>query len=233
MRQCWLVLLVLCWLSLLGLSLLASSLAQAQQRGALEYAVGLRGGYGRSNITFQPFQSHTQRPSREFGVAFRFSNVRVLGLAVELLYARTAYQTTEYLARREGHPVPLGHPLECENTWLRLPLLLHLRHTLGVLHIEALGGGYLDYLLGERVGPSVPELARQSIYLHTHNPLGVGMEAGGGIGFVFTWGTLLVEYRTWYRLTSLYERTRIPKQDEPRSNARNQTVGLAYYYVFH
>lgn len=228
MRRSRLVLL-LCLL----LSAFASSRGVAQQRGALEYAVGLRGGYGRSNITFQPFQSHSQRPSREFGVAFRFSNVRVLGLAVELLYARTAYQTTEYLARREGHPVPLGHPLECENTWLRLPLLLHLRHTLGVLHIEALGGGYLDYLLGERVGPSVPELARQSIYLHTHNPLGVGMEAGGGIGFVFTWGTLLVEYRTWYRLTSLYERPRIPKQDEPRSNARNQTVGLAYYYVFH
>ncbi|MGP1460295.1 MAG: outer membrane beta-barrel protein [Bacteroides sp.] len=213
------------------LSLLSQLTALAQQRGERVLTVGVRGGYGQSNISFQPHQSREQRPSMEFGAAFRFTNLPHLGCSLELLYSRTGYQTTEFRERREGHPVPLGEPLECQDTWLRLPFLLHLQYTLGYLHAEALGGGYIDYLLSERVGAVGTPLVPQPIYFHTHNPFGAGLEAGGGIGLATRWGRFMIEYRTWYRLTNLYERPRIPKQDEPRSNPRNQTVGLAYYYI--
>ena len=218
------------WTSVVFCLVLVSA-SFAQQRGERVLALGVRGGYGRSNISFQPYQSRAQRPSQVLGASFRFTNQKYLGCVMELVYERTAYQTTEYTARREGHPVPLGTPLECQDTWLRLPFFMQLRYRLGYLYVEALGGGYVDYLLSERAGAVGASLATQPIYYSTHYPLGAGLEAGGGIGLATAWGTLMVEYRTWYRLTNLYERSRIPKQDEPRSNLRNQTVGLAYYYI--
>ena len=101
--------------------------AQERMRGEREVALGLRGAWGSSNITFQPSQNRQARSSYEFGLAFRLAQLKHLGMVCELLYAQTGYQTTEYTARVTGHPVPTGQPFECREAWLRLPLFMHLK----------------------------------------------------------------------------------------------------------
>ncbi len=207
--------------------------AQERMRGEREVALGLRGAWGSSNITFQPSQNRQARSSYEFGLAFRLAQLKHLGMVCELLYAQTGYQTTEYTARVTGHPVPTGQPFECREAWLRLPLFMHLKFPLSFFQVEVLGGGYADYLLSEQIGATSTSLYQQTLYLSTHNRLGVGIEGGAGLGVRTPIGNFMLEYRTWYRLTNLYDRERVPRQDEPRSNVRNQSVGVAYYYVFH
>ena len=109
---------------------------------------------------------------------------------------------------------------------------MHLKFPISFFQVELLAGGYADYLLDERIGATTSTLYKQPLYFSTHNRLGVGIEGGAGLGIHTPVGNFMLEYRTWYRLTNLYSRDRVSKQDEPRSNVRNQSVGLAYYYVF-
>ncbi len=209
-----------------------SSLAQERMRREREISVGVRAGIGSANITFQPSQNRKARTSYEGGIAFRLAQHKYLGMVCELLYTQTGYQTTEYSPRITGHPVALGEPFECRETWLRLPLFMHLKFPISFFQVELLAGGYADYLLDERIGATTSTLYKQPLYFSTHNRLGVGIEGGAGLGIHTPVGNFMLEYRTWYRLTNLYSRDRVSKQDEPRSNVRNQSVGLAYYYVF-
>jgi len=206
--------------------------AQERMRGEREIGIGVRGALGSANITFQPSQSREGRRSYEFGVAFRLAQQKYLGLALELLYAQTGYKTIEYTPRVTGHPVTVGQPFECRESWLRLPLFMHLKFPMSFFQVDVLAGGYTDYLLSEEIGATIATLHREKLYLSTYNRLGVGIEGGAGLGVHTPIGNFMLEYRTWYRLTNLYERERVPKQDEPRSNVRNQSVGVAYYYVF-
>lgn len=206
--------------------------AQERMRSDREVSIGVRGGIGSSNITFQPSQSREGLRSYEMGIAFRLARQKYLGLALDLLYTQTGYQTIEYTPRATGHPVNVGQPFECRETWLRLPLFMHLRFPISFLQVELLAGGYADYLLAEKMGATAATLYRENLYLSKYNRLGVGIEGGAGLGVHTKVGNFMLEYRTWYRLTNLYNRDRVPKQDEPRSNVRNQSVAVAYYYVF-
>ncbi len=206
--------------------------AQERMTGDLEMSLGVRGGYGWSNITFLPSQTHQGRNSSEFGLVFRLAKTKYLGLATELIYSRTGYQTTEYRQRPLSHPVSLGQPFECRDTWLRWPLFMHLKFKVGLFSVDLLGGAYVDYLLSEHLGASASVLQPQERYLRTHNLFGLGIEGGAGLGYETPFGLFMFEYRTWYRLSNIYRRERIPKQNEPRSNVRNQLVGIAFYYKF-
>ena len=55
---------------------------------------------------------------------------------------------------------------------------------------------------------------------------------GIGVGLNTRIGSFVVEYRTFYRLTSLYAGAQLPKLDMPRSNMRGQEASLSYYYTF-
>lgn len=213
--------------------LLTELQAQERMSDTMRYAVGLRAGYAFSNITFQPYQTREAGNGIEMALAFRMAKIPYLGIDFELVYSQTSYKTIEYTARSPKHPVALGESLYARDTWLQIPLLLNLSFDLSLLHIDLLGGGYADFLLTEHLGRNASQLAEQKLYTAIYNRLGVGMEGGGALGIKTSIGNFMLEYRTWYRLTNLYERERIPKRDEPRSNVRNQTIGIAYYYIFH
>lgn len=204
---------------------------QVFQVDTLRYAVGLRGGLGPSSITIMPYQPRSGQLGFEGGLMFQLAVQKHLGMRLELNYGQTGYKTVEDRLRKGGEESWVNRVISARQSWVNLPILLVLEYAFGPVVIRADGGGYFDYLLSERVGVA-GGVRRQALSLSTHGRFGVGLCGGGSIGVNTPVGEFFIEYRSGYRQTDLYNRGRIPKVSEPRSNVHNQIIGVGYLYKF-
>lgn len=196
------------------------------------YAVsfGVRGGVGQSSVSFRPYQQGQSGRAFDVGVFVRLRGDMPLAMQVEFGYMRTGYTTREFTARNGMPEDWLGRDLQVTQHWATLPVMGDFAYSIGWFGFRVFGGAMVDYLLGETLQAEGRRLA-QKLYEGLYHRLGVGVLGGGGLGVVLPIGSIMLEYRGFYRFTDLYRRDRTPMQEEPRQGLRGQMLSLSYYYT--
>lgn len=213
--------------------LLTPAAAHGQEVGKRLHAlsVGVRGGVGSGGVTIRPYQPTHSALLYDIGLRAALHSSKNLAMVLEFNFRRTGY-TSSYPTPHSSTPPSLEASLyAAQQDWLTLPLLMEGRVHIGPVSINVFAGPEGDLLLTERAGKA-GVLTKQPLHSSLHQRLGMSILGGIGVGLNTRIGSFVVEYRTFYRLTSLYAGAQLPKLDMPRSNMRGQEASLSYYYTF-
>ena len=193
----------------------------AQQKFQPELAVGIRGGYQFSRITFDPVPPQQLNQGYTAGLILQYLSQAQLGIQLEINYSQRGWAAPD-----------IGAPLEFkrDQDYLEIPLLTHFAIGKKNFRFVINAGSYVSYLIDNRFTFLGPGEAQPYYYLPTDNKWGFGLAGGLGLALRSGIGVIQLEARGALGLTDLYS----PSNQDIFNTSTEQFFGgqLSYLYRF-